>query len=354
MEIGSEFWLSNIAEEANGDLPLWLSEYKNLVLTSSARGAISLLLQQVNPQKKTVLLPEYICESVILPFVEAGYKCYFYEINEDLSPNIESIKSFNTVGVFLHLGYYGFQTNCNLNDVIRHLKSQSTIIVEDITHTLFSSFNRYQSNDYFIASVRKWFGIPSGGFIASNKKQIKYNLSLNKPFIDLRTKGLITKGNYMKDINKAENAKSQFLAQFTEAEGMLDKDVKPYSIDILSKKLISSLEKDELVKKRKENFGILLKGLSEKDEITTLFKALPKDVCPIFKPILIKGDRDLVRKKLISNKIYCPIHWPIPNVVRKDNFKNTLGIYNTILSIPCDQRYGEEDMKRIVSVIQDL
>ena len=55
-----------------------------------------------------------MCESVIIPFIEHGYSFYFYEIKEDLSPNIDSINAYENIGIFVHMGYYGFSTNSNL------------------------------------------------------------------------------------------------------------------------------------------------------------------------------------------------------------------------------------------------
>jgi hypothetical protein len=77
MEIGSEFWLED--PWVNDDLASqigqtgeikWLNKFGNIVLTLSGRDAISLLLQEIKPRVKTVLLPAYICDSVIMPFIE--------------------------------------------------------------------------------------------------------------------------------------------------------------------------------------------------------------------------------------------------------------------------------------------
>ena len=63
-------------------------------------------------------------------------------------------------------------------------------------------------------------------------------------------------------------------------------------------------------------------------------------------PIMLKN-RDVIRKKLIDNKIYCPVHWPKPMGCNSN-------IYDMELSLVCDQRYDIDDMKRIVSVINDI
>ncbi|WHX60515.1 DegT/DnrJ/EryC1/StrS family aminotransferase [Peribacillus frigoritolerans] len=352
MEVGSEFWLDNIPKIGQTKAPNWLTKYGDCVLTSSGRGAISLLLQQVTPKYKSVLLPTYICDSVIFPFIEQGYSCYFYNINDDLSPNIESIKSYNNIGIFIHMGYYGFSSNSNLLNVLKNFKNQSVIVLEDITHTLFSSFKRFEENDFYVGSIRKWLGLPSGGFIASTERKLNRPLLTNDVFTKLRTEALSSKGEYMKTSD--ENLKDLFLNQFSRAESLLDKDVAPYSIDGLSMNLINLLDADELVRKRTINFTTLSEGLKSISYLNPIFKKNTENICPLFYPVMIKKDRDSVRKKLVEEKIYCPVHWPIPNQIKDRDLESTLGIYNNILSIPCDQRYGINEMERIVSVFKCL
>lgn len=61
--------------------------------------------------------------------------------------------SIKNLGLFLHMEYFGFDTNSNLTSVLQELKKQSTIIVEDVTHTLFSNINRFTENDYYVGSI---------------------------------------------------------------------------------------------------------------------------------------------------------------------------------------------------------
>lgn len=354
MEIGSEFWIDNIPNESNSQLPKWLSKFGEIVLTSSGRGAITLLLKHIKPRFKTVLLPSYTCDSVILPFIEQGYSCYFYEIGEDLLPNIESISSNKDIDIFVHMGYYGFPTNFNLLDIIDYFKAQSTVIVEDITHTLFSSCKRFEGNDYYVASIRKWFGLPSGGLLASrgNSKSIKSKFLYNENFSNMRKQALLAKSKYFKNGN--ETLKSFYLDLFAKAETLLDKDVEAYGIDNLSKDLIATLDVNWLIEMRKSNYEILSENLKDVNYVNAIFTDIPEEVCPMFYPVYIKNYRNEIRKKLIEEKIYCPVHWTIPDRIEIDKFNRSLEIYNTILSIPCDQRYVRSDMERVASVLKGL
>lgn len=66
---------------------------------------------------------------------------------------------------------------------------------------------------------------------------------------------------------------------------------------------------------------------------------------PMFVPIFLEN-RNEMRKKLMKNNIFCPVHWPF-NASEED--KNSL--YDTELSLVCDQRYSSNDMENIVKVL---
>ena len=56
-----------------------------------------------------------------------------------------------------------------------------------------------------------------------------------------------------------------------------------------------------------------------------------------------------MRKILIEQKIYCPVHWPLSNLHNME--ERTLSMIDCELSLVCDQRYTEKDMERIIEAI---
>jgi hypothetical protein len=355
-EIGSEFWLAKISKKYIKDSPYWINEWGNNVLTTSGRGAISLMLKQVENKvlSKTVLIPAYTCESIITPFIREGYTCYFYDIDNNIEPSNESLETFcgERIGIFLHMGYFGFPTNKNLHNYINQLKRKGTIIVEDLTHTIFSKYKRCTENDYYIASLRKWTGLPSGGFLASRVSDIQGCLDAETSFSNIREEALMIKGEYIKSNNR--ELKQRYLHMFEEAEFILDNDLKPYSIDRISNTIINELDINELIEKRKKNFMFLLNALKGIEGVKPIFNEIPDAICPLFFPVYIDKGREKFKKLLIDENIYCPIHWPIPPQI--DIFKYPLSkkVYSCILSIPCDQRYDIKDMERIANVINKI
>ena len=125
-------------------------------------------------------------------------------------------------------------------------------------------------------------------------------------------------------------------------------------MDELSIELINLLNVEDWLVNGEKTFKVLSEGLRHVNYLKASIDKLKKHTCPMFYPLLINKRRDEIRKILTEEKIYCPIHWPIPNQIKDKNLDNTIGIYNTILSIPCDQRYGSNDMERIISVLKSI
>ena len=70
---------------------------------------------------------------------------------------------------------------------------------------------------------------------------------------------------------------------------------------------------------------------------------------PLFFPIYVK-ERTEFQKRLAENEIYAPVLWPVhtKELLINGTIKQ---IYDEILMLPIDQRYGREDMKRMLEVI---
>ncbi len=348
-EIGSEFWLSSLPERNMQKTPSWLPKLGHAVLTSTGRGAISLMLAEVGELvNKSVLLPSYVCESVVTPFARKGYTCYFYDVDSDLAPEVNSIRNFSNVGIFLHMGYFGFPTNSVLLDVVTELAHRGTIIVEDITHTLFSDLHGFLPNDYYVASLRKWIGLPSGGVLISAKHEVKTDLVPVSHFDQLRKEALLLKGVYQKTGDLM--LKPKYRALFTEAEEWLETNVEPYSIDTLSLTLANLIDVKQVKDKRRRNFEWLVQGL-DNPMIDPLVEVLEAEICPLFFPVSIRSGRSDIQRHLAREGIYCPIHWRTPSHPNLTLTENSKRIYDTILSVPCDQRYDKSDMGRILEVV---
>ena len=72
-------------------------------------------------------------------------------------------------------------------------------------------------------------------------------------------------------------------------------------------------------------------------------------VCPMVYPFMVQ-DGEILRRRLIEKKVFVARYWP--NVTDDGIHGTEYLLRNNCLAIPCDHRYKEEDMKRIVDFLE--
>ena len=337
MEIGSEYSYRNLKKGAG------LHLFSNLfdgAYVFSGRTAIETVLKN-EPEIKTAFLPSYCCDSIIVPFQKAGIEVFFYSVKFERKMEI-SFKIPEEIDCVLWCNYFGF-----VNDMpdMQAFIEKGGIIIEDITHSLFSKKKYHEQSHYLVASVRKWEPLLCGGYCVSLKGKLT-NIPKQTPpldFLENKMKAIQMKDRYLS--GDAYVSKETYLNMFAESNKWLAKNYCGLAMDVFSKEYLNHICEEDEIKIRRNNARIIYEGLENHPNIQFMFPLNEMD-CPLFVPILImNGKRDEIRKKLIDNEIFCPVHWPKPNMDCESN------LYDTELSLICDQRYNEKDMKRMVDVL---
>lgn len=356
-EIGSEFYLDRDADLK--DIPIDLDyldiNISDTAFISTGRSAISFILKQIKlpEDEKIALLPPFTCHTVIEPFIDAGYKIHYYRINRDLTSNselfLEDLEDVKPSVVIVH-GYFGFDTLKAIKNILQHIKMKGTVVIEDITQTLYSSI-RYTDADYYVFSFRKWLAIPDGGCVISTKRSFYYKpYKVDDELQEKKLKAFHAKHLY---INNDTGIKDEFLKLFREADNILNNQKCIYVMSPISKRIQANTDINFLRSRRRQNYNILLRALNATNIIEPIFDKLGEGIVPLYFPFYIKCDRNKLQSHLAKNTIYAPIIWP--KATYCDGFIDgeSEWIYENILALPCDQRYGADDMKRIVEVIEN-
>jgi len=356
-EIGSDFWLNKNSNLEDKKLSLGFLNFNfsDIAYLSTGRSAISFVLDHLDipNDKKIALLPPFTCHTVIEPFISAGYKVYFYRINKDLSIDKDSflydIKKFKPNVILLH-GYFGFDTLNSVKDMISEIRDSGVVIIEDITQTIYSEFKHINA-DYYICSLRKWTALPDGACAISTSDLFSYKpIKIDQELEESKLNAFHAKYLYMnKDIGK----KNVFLKLFHDAEQMLCEQNYIYAMSNISKKIQANLDIDSMRGRRRENYSILNKFLHNSKIIEPVFSELLEEIVPLYFPIYVKCNRKEFQAYLARNDIYAPIVWPKPNQCGGVVDPQVNWIYDHILAIPCDQRYGYDDMNRIIKVVKN-
>lgn len=359
-EIGSEFWLNqNNSLHKKASFNRLINFGTDQKLLYSGRTAIDYVLEDIDRQVKHVYMPSYCCDSMLQPFLERKIEIEFYEVQlneEGITYNIDYTKKTD---IFFAISYFGYSNN-TMDYEIETFKKKNVIVIEDITHRLLNINNHCERADYMIASLRKWFAIPSGGLAVKQNTYFK-NIELSSPptsVVHNKIKAMTRKSSYINDSSACKNDdlnKKEFLSLFSDFNNSLSTDYELYKIDEKSREIFNELDIEFIKERRLENaryiyenshyFGNGIKFLFDNPDF--------ENDCYLFIPLLIKeSQRDSLRKHLISNSIFCPVHWPVPASVCKDISNKE--IYSKELSLICDQRYQKTDMDKMLKKIGEF
>ena len=352
-EIGSNFWQIDL-EDNNKNLEIGVSNIYSTTFYKSGRNAIKALCKVLSFADKKVLLPVFTCETVIAPFLSENWNVDFYDISPNLQVNenslCEKIESFRPSVILFH-SYFGFDTLNNLKNKIDELKSKGIIIIEDITQSLFSEFEKTNA-DYFVASLRKFFAVPNGGIIQTNREQILIDKKVHDSEIDdVAVRAFELKRKYIEECDENVD-KEMFRCEYKKLNELISDNAEIEEISPLALTICRNIDKNNLCKRRIENYDYLDSHI--KSEYIRVLGPLQSDTVPLYFPLYVNSadERDELQKFMAERKIYCPVIWPIPNnlTVLTENSKY---IYNHILCVPIDQRYDLNDMRIIVKAFDD-
>lgn len=348
-EIGSIFPLSYEEIEKAKHTSLTISE--NKLYYSLCRETIKEIITTNSFDNKLALLPAYTCQSVILPFSESGWEIMFYPVNKKLEIDLIKLQQLinqNDYSILLIHPFYGKDLSNEELTYIQKLKDIGIKIIIDLTQCIFSRAD-YSIADYIVGSYRKWFPIPDGAFLIS-KNSFALPKKENYFFYEKMTNAMYLRHCYFK--NHESLMKEISIRLSKEADHAIEKNIESHRISNLSYGLLKSQDFEAIQQKRIDNFNCLSKNLKENSNLKPLFSDTDINSAPLYY-VIYSTKRNALQQYLAQNAVYAPILWPVENekVLVTDDIKY---IYNSILAIPCDQRYDAEDMHRIATLVNNF
>lgn len=343
--IGGEYAINPLLDESK-------LQNERINYYSCGRMAIkAILMRVVQNSKEIVLLPDHFCESIPYTISQMGIGCRFYRILENFQPDISSIESnLKESKAIVLVNYFGLISNSFFDGLIKRIKSinRDIIVIMDNVQNYFGMDDDLKI-DYSFTSLRKWFPVPDGSTIIYRKGNEVVHLF---PENAESGESLFAKYKFAGNVLKLFNdiiGDEICLELIDKGEKLLSDSVPISSIDWTGKAM-EIMDYHSIKEKRRHNAKILHDGL-EKLGVKHLYI---DNAIPLFVPIVLDNekDRNRIRKRMFENKIFCPIHWDETWKKRYDNvLENNLSKHE--LSLICDQRYGEEEMKYQLEILEN-
>lgn len=303
------------------ELPMANEYHSNALALNTGRNCLEYILRARGYHR--VYLPFYLCDVLLEPFKKLGVEYDFYHVNDQME--LAQAVSLNDGEALLYINYYGLKQN--------YVSALSSIygnrLIVDNTQAFFAQ--PIDGIDTFY-SCRKFFGVANGAYLYSE-------VQLDTEFEQSRSWDRMAYLLKRIDVSP-ESAYRDFQAQ---DEALVNNPIRTMSR--LTHRIMISIDYETVAQRRRQNYLFLDNALKYKNGISL---PLADDAVPMVYPFLT-DDEDL-RQHLIDNRIFVAQYWP--NVLEScENNSYEYIITKQLMPLPIDQRYNEEDMKRIIELI---
>ena len=368
MEIGSIFEVepSTVRESVEADaLRLYqVDKYgkRNQCFTASGREAIELALislERERPEiRKRCLMPAYMCDSVFIPFVRRGWELVFYPVESDLETAGEELALLaleNDPGLLFIHPYFGADTCKGVRSRLASLRKRGILLMEDVTQSYYLK-EAGQDADFVVGSLRKWYAVPDGGFVVSDFPLAEDILESGDDYARERLIPLVRKWEYLrerqeKDVPPAglQAEKEAFLKRNRALEEDLDRYQGVRRMSRVSATILAGMNESAAAGRRAENYRLLHEKISGMKRLWPV-PGGGKEAAGLYLPIYAR-ERDGLQRFLGERGVYAPVLWPIGEENRDCLRGEETYIFEHMLALPVDQRYGAAQMEEIAAAL---
>jgi hypothetical protein len=308
--------------------------------------ALTLSLRGLSAQR--IWIPDFISKQLFDAIRQTGLDLHFYPITEQLLPREEWIGEVRPGDIVFVTHLFGIVQTALLTS----LANTDAIVISDLTQKPYNPTGWQaiaSQSAYIVSSLRTTMALPDGALLASQKHEIVSPKELPADdFWALRAAALLSRGGsanqgFMSDENSH---------LFKKAELWVDSNLAAArKMSDCSRALLATQSENDWETDRKQthhNQAILATHLAERVSCPQVkpTRTLPEIAVSTFFPIVLESaQRAKLKAVLADQRIYCPIHWDTA-------FLSTPHpLSQKILSIPCDARYTNRDMKYIATII---
>lgn len=299
------------------------------ILLNTCRNALEYIISQLQDVKH-IYLPLYTCEAVVEPLKRLQVSFDFYHINTHFE--IADDITLKNNDYIIANNYFGLKDAY----IAKLSKKYDEHLIVDNAQAFFAPILSGIKAAY---SARKYVGVADGGFAVGVSDKDIFNYCLDETKHDSH---LLIRKQYGAEAGFKEYQKNELLLNNQPIRRMSSSTYE----------ILSHIDFKKIVETRLSNFEYLHKSLASSNQLEdTLNICLTEGfACPMIYPYVGCID-DNIRERLIKNKVFVARYWPnVFDWAKPDDFEYELT--NSLIPLPIDQRYGKEDMDRILSILK--
>ncbi|MGV8025999.1 MAG: hypothetical protein AB2L18_05535 [Anaerolineaceae bacterium] len=297
-----------------------------------------------------ILLPAYLCPSIITTLEKQGMQCSYYRVQTDLSIDLRDLeKKVHTHRALYFINYFGFPQPASVQQFLQSLQKDGMLVVEDNAQ---GGFPLHPIGDFVFNSMRKLCA-QDGGYLISRHNMLPYL----EPYRRLPNRRLPIIREYRQ---RLADYLLKGIGDHTELERLFQRAEAYYESDLVvegdaqERENIERLDWAGIRQVRRENYQYLLGQIAPIPHITPIFPTLPEDCMPLGLPVYCTGvSRDVIYEELGKASIGLVIHWeellhdPLTNGER-----TAVEMVSQMITLVTDQRTSRAQLDYLVQQLQ--
>lgn len=297
--------------------------HEGAIALNCGRNALAYLLRARSIRR--LWIPSFICDSVTGVCTREGVPFTLYGVRTDLLPREEI-----TLGEDEWLYFVNYYSQFDNETITKVVQRYGRVIVDNAQ----SYFQPPLPGVDTLYTCRKYFGVPDGAFLYTDAK-LDEALPRDESFARM---GFL--------LGRFERTATEFYPGYV-ANNELFAAEPVKEMSKLTRNLLHGIDYDRIKRIREENYAQLQEAFGGINQLTLL--ARPGTF--MYPLMLEKGGR--IRRALQERKIFVPTLWQdVFDLCEADGPEQRMA--RDILPLPIDQRYGREEMLRIVQAVQDI
>lgn len=350
-------WFTIDSEETYSGAPK-IQNTDRVTYYASGREPFLAVANHISPERKVVLMPYFTCVTVHQPFNENGWKIVFYKVSKDLkidTQDVELLYEQHKPAMAVFMEYSAMDLTEDELRVIGKLKRAGCVTVVDRSQNIYSE-TRSEEVDFYCGSLRKWFCCPDGAYLEKNG-----DISLppvpnaddhNDVYATACAAMMFANGLARKRKIIQYRAMGFFFRKLSAAY-VCGQPVRTRSMSEYAKAVyLQERSKDDVyIRRRKENFEYIFRRIEAFSTMCAVCSDFSRfNSVPLYFHIYTE-DRSKLSKYLMTKGVATLINWNRPKCFGVLD-EQTEYIFQHILSLPCDQRYTQDDMKIMCDALE--
>lgn len=299
-----------------------------------------------------VLLPAYLCPTIVDTFESRGLSCDYYAVNADFSIDTQDLDHHLTDKQAVYfINYFGFSPSPSVLEYFEGLRNWKIVVIEDNAQ---AGFMTHSTGDFVFNSLRKLCPY-DGGYL--------------KTVHDIQP--------YLQAYQRRENRRLPIIRQYrsklreylfedkgdhAELEALFDLAERYYASDEVvfgdekERQQIELLNWPAIKQFRRQNYTRLLELISGISAITPIFPSLQPDNMSLGLPVYVSDNsRDQLNEYLGENGIGLTIHWEdLVTDSRLNNNPLAVEMASNILTLTIDQYTSQKQLEFLARKLTDF